>query len=70
MFGLSEEEKKEIYEGVGYKEAENPQRMPKEVRTFTCRIVLVNLIIMPSKIIYGLVLNIHTLFILKVGTVT
>nr|XP_034335213.1 vacuolar protein sorting-associated protein 13A isoform X3 [Crassostrea gigas] len=30
LFGLSEEEKREIYEGVGYKEAQNPQRMPKE----------------------------------------
>lgn len=34
LFGLSEEEKREIYEGVGYKEAQNPQRMPKEVGTY------------------------------------
>ncbi|XP_061177627.1 intermembrane lipid transfer protein VPS13A-like [Saccostrea echinata] len=30
LFDLSEEEKREIYEGVGYSESESPQSMPKE----------------------------------------
>ncbi|XP_062586525.1 intermembrane lipid transfer protein VPS13C-like, partial [Saccostrea cucullata] len=30
LFDLSEEEKQEIYEGVGYSESESPQSMPKE----------------------------------------
>ena len=28
---MTEEEKKEIYQGVGYSEEEGPQRLPKEV---------------------------------------